>query len=139
MKNIHIILIGTVLLAGAFLLGGSPANNFSGAINQPIYTSATNSSTTITTAATLILSADSGRQNAQVCNKESNGGHMLYLTELAATDTVTTTEGQVGYFTAGTGREVQPGTCYEYNDDNLITGNIYGIATTTITVTNISH
>ena len=135
MKNIKLstilIVLAPVLLLGYFFTLPKGLD-LSG---QPFYGTTENTSSTVTTAHTLILPANSGRRNAVVCHDSLSTNARLYITEIAAADTPTTTIGQTGYFVAGTGIALDKGECYEYGGEFVPTGDIYGIATTTIVST----
>lgn len=69
-----------------------------------------------TTTATLVLSANSGRVYAEICNNDSSNSVWLHLT--SATGSVAINEGF----------HLQAGECYTINPDNLYIGQIYGLA-----------
>lgn len=126
MKNkLSLLLIGALLFSLGFITNiarrSPPAQLGTGAI-----ASATNSYVGVTSTPTLILSANTGRGIASVCNTPLNAD--IWISTFAGGTTPTTTPGATNYFASSTGRYVAPGSCYDVNQDNLFTGAIWGIS-----------
>jgi len=95
---------------------------------QQTFSGMTNTRPTIASTTTLLLSANSGRILATICNPTTFNG---YLTAMPASVTATTTAGATGYFATSTGITIFPSTCTTITD----TGKIYGIIATTTSQT----
>ncbi|MHA1420267.1 MAG: hypothetical protein ACTSPO_15235 [Candidatus Heimdallarchaeaceae archaeon] len=113
------ILLICIVLFGYLVIKSLPANPYlfgSGDFNR-IQSGVTNSSTTVaTSSATSILSANSGRVYAELCNNDSTNAVWLHL--VGATTSVAVNEGY----------HLQAGECYTIGPDNLYIGQIYGLA-----------
>lgn len=112
-----LILIFAIVLVGILIFGQKGGVQFGSGDFNRIESGVTNASTTVaTTTATSILSANTGRVYAEICNNDSTNGVWLHLA--SATTSVAINEGY----------HLQAGECYTIGPDNLYIGWIYGIA-----------
>lgn len=82
-------------------------------------------STTVSTTAVKVLSANTGRISANVCNTSSSPMFAVILP--GAYTTVTSTVGAANYFTANSGKTLGDYGCYTIDSDNMNFGAIWAI------------
>lgn len=124
------ILAGSLMLALAILISfRTPAGKLGDSFSLVIYGSAVNTSVSVTSTPTLILSANTGRTTADICNPSTNSSN-IWLSEFIGGVTPTTTVGAANRLATGTGRLLpNTNTCYTIRLKDNLTGNaIWGIS-----------
>jgi len=121
------LLIGIALTIGVYgiLLKGNPVKLGYAGFNR-IERDVTNSSVQLNPSTiTEVLSKNTGRIYALICDDDSTNDAYLHLTN--STTSVAVSEGI----------KLSPGDCYEIGPDNLWIGKVYGIASATTTLTTV--
>lgn len=125
--NKFLITLLVIILAGfgIYTVTGDSKLGYSSIDHNVFSGGVTSASTSVGVGATSILSRDTGRLYAMICN---DGAGIVSL-HFTATDTSVST---------ATGIPIASSTaynsCYEIDTDNLYVGQIYGIADTTTTI-----
>jgi hypothetical protein len=126
MKKLFITIAAIAVLAAGYFFGQKPDSQMAGGerFNYKESTQATASAGLY--GWTSVLSADSGRQYATICNNSIVANDSVYLYFGTASTTAVSPTRPNGYRLAS-------GACYEMTNDKLYFGPVYAIASTATT------
>lgn len=131
MKYLLAFLAALAVASGIFLgVQGGPRATLGSGVSPAIIVSARNWSTSVSSTATVVLPANSGRQGAEICN----GGTLdAWVTVFNGSTTSTSPTSTVtGYFVTNSGRLLASKACWSLQRDvSLPLGAVWAISSTT--------